>query len=110
MRQESPDPPEVGVNFGRVGVVRCELRAGQRRTALTSGGSALNRLSLVLAVEMLRHGPRQSRVTVTDPRLTSSAVASADLGSSSSDRRGLRLPANDDTASVLSRPVPSIRQ
>jgi 4-hydroxybenzoate polyprenyltransferase len=66
--------------------------------------------SLVLAGEMLRHGPRQRRVTVTDPRLTPSAVDNADTGSSSSALRGLREPVNDVTASSLVRPEPSIRQ
>jgi 4-hydroxybenzoate polyprenyltransferase len=67
-------------------------------------------LSVALAGEMLRHGPRQPRLTVTDPRLTPSAVDSAVTGSSSSDLRGLRVPANDVTASSLLRPDPSIRQ
>ena len=67
-------------------------------------------LSLLLAAEMLRLGPRQPRVTVTDPRLTSSAVESASTGSSSSALRGLRDPAKDVTASVLPCPEPSIRQ
>jgi 4-hydroxybenzoate polyprenyltransferase len=67
-------------------------------------------LSLLMAAEMLWLGPRQARVTVTDPRRTSSAADRAATGSSSSALRGLRDPANDDTASVLSRPDPSIRQ
>jgi 4-hydroxybenzoate polyprenyltransferase len=67
-------------------------------------------LSLLLAAEMLRLGPRQARVTSTDPRRTSSAADSAATGSSSSDLRGLRESANDVTVSVLSRPDPSIRQ
>jgi 4-hydroxybenzoate polyprenyltransferase len=67
-------------------------------------------LSLALAGEMLRHGPRQRRLTVTDPRVTPSAVDSAVIGSSSSTLRGLRDPANDVTASSLVRPVPSTRQ
>jgi len=71
------------------------------------GGTAL---SLMLAVEMMRHGPRQTRLTVTASRLTSSAVDSALTGSSSSDFRGFREPVNDETASVFERPVPSIRQ
>ncbi len=67
-------------------------------------------LSLLLAAEMLRLGPRQPRVTVTDPRLTSSAAESAATGSSNSALRGLRDPAKDVTVSVLSSPEPSIRQ
>ena len=67
-------------------------------------------LSLLLAAEMLRLGPRQPRVTVTDPRLTSSAAESAATGSSNSALRGLRDPAKDVTVSVLSGPEPSIRQ
>jgi 4-hydroxybenzoate polyprenyltransferase len=67
-------------------------------------------LSLLLAAEMLRLGPRQPRVTVTDPRRTSSAAESDAAGSSSSALRGLREPANDVTARVFSRPDPSIRQ
>ena len=71
---------------------------------------SLTVLSLLLAWEMLCLGPRQARVTDTDPRLTSSAVDNAAAGSSSSSLRGLRLPANDVTASSLLRPDPSIRQ
>jgi len=71
---------------------------------------AVTTLSLALAVEMLRHGPRQRRLTVTDPRVTPSAVDRAVAGSSSSALRGLRDPANDVTASSLVRPEPSIRQ
>ena len=67
-------------------------------------------LSLLLAGEMLRLGPRQPRLTVTDPRLTSSAAESAATGSSNSALRGLRDPAKDVTVSVLSGPEPSIRQ
>jgi 4-hydroxybenzoate polyprenyltransferase len=67
-------------------------------------------LSLLLARQMLRNGPRQARVTATDPRRTSSAVSSAATGSSSSAFRGLREPANVDTVRDFSRPVPSIRQ
>jgi len=67
-------------------------------------------MSLLLAHQMLRHGPRQARVTVTDPRSTSSAVESAATGSSNAALRGLREPPNVDTASDFSRPVPSIRQ
>jgi 4-hydroxybenzoate polyprenyltransferase len=78
--------------------------------AAAYGVVGLTALSLLTATEMLRLGPRQARVTVTDPRLTSSAVDRADAGSSSSALRGLREPANTDTASVFSRPVPSIRQ
>lgn len=67
-------------------------------------------LSLLLVAEMLRLGPRQARLTVTDPRRTSRTVDSDATGSSSSDLRGLREPANDVTATLLSRPDPSIRQ
>jgi 4-hydroxybenzoate polyprenyltransferase len=74
------------------------------------GVVAVTVLSLALAGEMLRHGPRQRRVSVTDPRVTPSAVDSAVAGSSSSALRGLRVPANDVTASSLVRPDPSIRQ
>ena len=72
--------------------------------------ACLTALSLALAGEMLRHGPRQRRVRVTDPRVTPSAVDRAATGSSSSALRGLRVPANDVTASSLLRPDPSIRQ
>jgi 4-hydroxybenzoate polyprenyltransferase len=67
-------------------------------------------LSLVLAAEMLRHGPRQTRLTVTASKLMSSALDSAVTGSSSSAFRGFREPAKDETASVFERAVPSIRQ
>jgi hypothetical protein len=71
---------------------------------------AVTLLSLVLVGEMLRLGPRQPRLTVTDSRVTPSAVVSAATGSSSSAWRGLRAPANDVTATSLLRPDPSIRQ
>ena len=67
-------------------------------------------LSLSLAAEMLRHGPRQTRLIVTASRLTSSAVVSPATGSDSAAVRGLREPANDETASLFERAVPSIRQ
>ncbi len=79
-------------------------------SAAAYGVVGFTALSLLLAAEMLRLGPRQARVTVTDPSRTSSADESAAAGSSSSALRGLRDPAKDDTASVLSRPDPSIRQ
>ena len=90
---------------------RCSWRSPASAPAAAAFGVVgLTALSLLVAEEMLRLGPRQVRVTVTDPRRTSRAVDKADAGSSSSALRGLREPANGDTASVFSRPEPSIRQ
>jgi 4-hydroxybenzoate polyprenyltransferase len=92
-----------------VAVLFVQIVAGSPEAA-AYGVIGTTALSLMLAVEMLRLGPRQTRVTVTDPILTSRAAESAATGSSSSALRGFRDPVNDETASVLSRPVPSIRQ
>jgi hypothetical protein len=78
--------------------------------AAAIGVTGVTLLSLLLAAEMLRLGPRQRRVRLTDPRLTSSAADSAVVGASSSDLRGRRAPGNSEIASSLVAPDPSIRQ
>ena len=71
-------------------------RAGPRTASCT--GRSRRRTSSGRTPEV------QPRLTVTDARSMSSARASAEAGSSSSALRGFREPANDETASVLSRP------
>jgi endonuclease/exonuclease/phosphatase (EEP) superfamily protein YafD len=97
------------VGRSSVAAVFLQVSAAEPEVAATCV-VAVTVLSLVLAGEMLRLGPRQRRVIETDPRLTSKEADSAATGSSSSALRGLRDPANDVTASCLLRPEPSIRQ
>jgi 4-hydroxybenzoate polyprenyltransferase len=78
--------------------------------AAAVGMTGVTLLSLLLAVEMLRLGPRQRRARLTDPRVTSSAADSAAMGASSSDLRGRRDPANSEIARSLVAADPSIRQ
>lgn len=95
---------------GRAGVVCLFVQLSAAPAGALVGMTLTVTLSGWLAAEMLRRGPRQPRVTVTDAISVSSTVESAATGSSSSEVRGFREPANDVTASVFGRPVPSSRQ
>jgi hypothetical protein len=97
------------VGRATVAAVFVQVGAGAAWAAAVSV-TGLTALSLLLVAEMLRLGPRQSRVTLSDPRVMSSAADSAATGSSSSVLRGRRDPGNDETASTLVAPDPSIRQ
>jgi 4-hydroxybenzoate polyprenyltransferase len=97
------------VGRAAVAVVFVEVGAATR-VAAAVGVTGVTLLRLLLAAEMLRLGPRQTRVRLTDPRLTSSAAASEAIGSSSSDLRGRRAAANNEIASTWVAPDPSIRQ
>lgn len=96
--------------IGRAAVASVIVRiSATTEWAAAVGVLGITLLSGWLALEMLRHGPRQ-RVTVTAVIGTSSAADRQATGSSSSDRRGFREPANEVTASSLDRPEPSVRQ
>jgi 4-hydroxybenzoate polyprenyltransferase len=97
--------------LGRAGVAALFVQIGAAAPwAAEVTVTGVGVLSLFLALQMLRHGPRQRRLTFSDVNETSSAVASRSAASPSSVLRGRREPGKQVTSSTFSRPELSIRQ